>query len=144
MASITWSTPPMQIAARLEGKVNRTEDQLIRLVQGVVDDGADQMRQFILLAVTKTGEERVRSGRGGEAGRYESGTMYDSVESNVSKERGEIVGEFGWLDEFLEYFRIQEEGRGGVPAMHALHDAYANASEEFKAEVHALIRSQFG
>lgn len=139
MASVTWSVSPERLIATIRGRVDRTRADIEDLVRGVVDDGADQMRRFILEAVTDTGARRVASGRGSEAGRYETGTMYDAVDSRVETNGDVTAGEFGWIEEYLRYFGYQEDGTGTVPSMHALHDAWANASERFQSEIRSIV-----
>lgn len=147
MASITWDVQPRQLAARIESRVYNTVDELEALVKGIVDDGADDMRRFILQAVTATGQRRVSTGRGQYAGRYETGTMYDAVSSKVNVDgsalRLEVEGEFGWLDEVLAYFIAQEGGTDRIPPMRALHRAWINASQEFQKEVQKVLRDNF-
>ncbi|MFZ2912395.1 MAG: hypothetical protein WAZ75_04885, partial [Candidatus Absconditicoccaceae bacterium] len=114
MASVTWSVSPERIIATIRGRVERTRADIEDLVQGVVADGADQMRLFILEAVTDTGMARVE--RGGAVGRYEKGTMYDAVDYYVATDGDMTIGEFGWIEEYLRYFGYQEDGTGTVPS----------------------------
>lgn len=138
MASVTWSVRPERIIATIRGRVERTRSDIEDLVQGVVADGADQMRLFILTAVTDTGMARAE--RGGAVGRYEKGTMYDAVDYYVATDGDTTIGEFGWIEEYIRYFGYQEDGTSTVPSMHALHDAWANASERFQSEIRSIIK----
>jgi len=146
VSGITWSLRPREIGARLNRQVDTTASELHNLVRGVVDDGADDMRRFILEATTKTGNDRVASG-GTHAGRYETGTMYDAVDSNVViagiGDRAIFVGSFGWLNDVLNYYLIQENGSSKIDAMHALHKAFINASEKFQKQVNDIVRKNF-
>jgi len=143
MASgVTWSVRPLSIGARITRQVDSTRDELERLVEGVVKDGADDMRRFILEAVTGTGEARAAAGEG-VAGRYLTGTMYDAVGSDVQRSGDRITGEFGWLEEVLKYYLYQEQGTSRLEAMHALQKAWVNASEEFQAQVNDIVGRNF-
>jgi len=143
MASgVTWTVRPLSLGARYTTQVETTRDELSEMVRGIVDDGADNMRRFILEAVTKTGEARVAAGDG-VAGRYESGTMYDAVSSTSYQSGNESVGEFGWLEEVLKYYLYQEQGTSRIEAMHALQKAFINATEEFQNEVNEILRRRF-
>jgi len=147
VSGITWSVSPRQIGARMTRQVDSTAAELHDLVRGVVDDGADDMRRFILEATTKTGDHRVSSGRGSHAGRYETGTMYDAVDSSATTDgagdRVRFVGEFGWLNDVLDYYLMQENGTSKIDAMHALHKAFINASEKFQKQVNDIVRKNF-
>ena len=143
MASgITWTVAPRALGAQITTKIERTRADIEQLVRGVVDDGANDMRRFILAAVTKTGQERAATGAG-KPGRYETGTMYDAVSSDVKTFGDETVGEFGWLNLVLDYFMMQEEGTSRIEAMHALQQAFTNASEQFQLEINQLVRTNF-
>jgi hypothetical protein len=142
VSGVTWSVRPLSIGARITKQVDSTRDELEDMVRGVVKDGADNMRRFILEAVTKTGEARAAAGEG-VAGRYETGTMYDAVGSDVQRSGDRITGEFGWLEEVLKYYLYQEQGTSRIDAMHALQKAWINASEEFQAQVNDILRRNF-
>jgi len=142
VSGVTWTVRPLSISARIIKRVDSTRDELEQLVEGVVKDGANDMRRFILEAVTRTGEARAAAGDG-VSGRYEIGTMYDAVGSDVQRSGDRIVGEFGWLEEVLKYYLYQEQGTSRLEAMHALQKAWINASEEFQAQVNDILRRNF-
>jgi hypothetical protein len=81
--------------------------------------GETEMKRIIDTSTTRTGDERVASGRGASAGRRESNRMYNSVKSSGSQGQAK----WGWLSGYLSYFGEQEYGKGKIQAMHSLRDS---------------------
>jgi hypothetical protein len=96
----------------------------------VVTEGEEGVREVIRTATTPTGEAR-ESAQRGVAGRIESSTMIDAVDSSVTDEGDTIVGRWGWADAKL-YFLIQEYGA----------DEYGVQFEGMNALGHTLERGK--
>lgn len=110
------------------------------IVRKAAHNGAQKMQQFILDAHTKTGDARVARG-GAQAGRYESGFMFNEVSSHVEVlPDGLYRGTFGW-DAAQAYFLQQEYGYGPIEAMHALLQAFLEIREEFLQDVLSAKRN---
>jgi hypothetical protein len=125
-------------------------DQITTEVEdGLREIGADavrDMRERIEKSTTKTGKEAARLGHRPNAGRVRGAaeakgsrpriggkSMRDSVDQEVKVNRRSISLRFGWLNGRPGYAFFQEYGTSnGVPAMHALTDAKANADVKLK------------
>lgn len=125
----------------------RVRDEALIAMEQAIHLGEEAMKSNIKSAVTPTGEARTggvssgpRDAGLGEPGRIESKDMYDAVTSDVSVTLDRIVGRFGWLDGFDEYFLVQEHGSDHTPAMHALLSAFLTASEELYGSMQEIVR----
>lgn len=130
MLRLEWSPPDIDA---LKKGIEQWQDQLLQVIYDAVEDatlhGEDRMIEILESAVTRTGEER--ASRGGHPGRIDSGTMRDAISSGIYETGGRVEGEWGWLDEVLDYFGYQEEGTGRIGAMNALNGSYISAREMF-------------
>jgi len=88
--------------------------------------------------VTRYGAKRFAAGKGRSAGRDHTGAMIDSISSDVKSAKTEVVGHWGWIDEFKDYFGYQDWGTSRVPAAHSLLDSYVQARAKFISRVTAL------
>jgi hypothetical protein len=115
--------------ARLSTAAKREEELLTQIAQEAAEYGAQRMREFI----ETRGTGYVGKGpRATAEGRIDYGVMIDAVKAGKPRktQNGASVS-FGWLDVRREYFKLQEEGFGMVPPMHALLDATIMAREYF-------------
>jgi len=106
----------------------------------LVAESETAMLKRIEEATTPTGDARAAGNKSssrdagfGSAGRIESKDMYDAVSSRVETVNGgsagtDIIGRFGWLDGFEDYFEYQEEGTSTIAPMHALFDTFVEAA----------------
>lgn len=117
-------------------------------MQSIVEKAAEAMRLIIQTSGTgKTWTRPSSSGRTGSSpGRVDTGNMLDAVKWRVSSEGGNLVGEFGWLDNQEPYFMYQESGFSHVGSgewvrgMLALQDASLAAKEEFLTRLANALR----
>lgn len=85
--------------------------------------------------------------KSGKRGRIKTGRMRDSVDSKiVSKNASGVKGEFGWINEWQDYFGYQESGFnhvGGVSVdgMYALSDAAAEVFQDVIDDFDRLIKN---
>lgn len=120
---------------QIEGRLDRLMDGLEEEMELVVREGADDMQRIIDTAVTPTGEARVAAG-GQHAGRRETDAMYQAVKSEVEREGDRtIVGRFGWIDEYKDYFGIQNDGFGNLAGMDAIGQSYAKAEDRLRGVI---------
>ena len=98
----------------------------------VIEEGAGDMHGAIFTAVTATGERRLARGDGGVAGRYETGRMAEAVEKDVYWEDGVLIGRFGWLSDYDEYFSAQEDGTAKIEGMNALGGAFIRGEDRLQ------------
>lgn len=92
--------------------------------------------------ITKHNIETRGTAKSGKRGRVRTGEMRDNVKSEMTKKSDkEAEGKFGWIDQYEEYYGLQEEGFnhiGGVTVegMYALTDAadevWANIVDDVK------------
>lgn len=109
-----------------------------------VIEAADEMRGIIEDAITRTGLERQMAGKG-DPGRIDSGHMRDLVRQALEKPSNDVmVGKWGWLEEFEDYFLYQENGTGprdghpGIEPMHALLESFISARERLQRRLNNL------
>jgi hypothetical protein len=102
-----------------------------------VIEGEALQRENLLLAVTRTGQARVDSGRGLHAGRYESGHMYDEIDSDELIADNVFMGSWGW-PKYEEYFEDQDKGTGAIEAANSLMNSFEIIRLVFRARVAEL------
>jgi len=56
--------------------------------------------------------------------RYDTGLMYNSVDSKIRKNKHSTSVEIGWTRDFYKYFDFQERGAGSIGAMNAIRGGY--------------------
>lgn len=113
-----------QFTARAkEACVQHITDEMIQLGEEL----RDRMRQTLMESFTRTGLERVASGAGQQAGRYDEGDMHDLIDYTLDLEYDteELVLRWGWIDEVREYFAYQEYGTGNIEPMGALQESFS-------------------
>jgi hypothetical protein len=129
--------------ADLAAKLTAHHEGLTRsaheVVETVVDGARDDMKARILAAHTATGRARAASEKGGEAGRYETGEMYDGVEARTEQTATGAVGEFGWFDP-EGHELAQDWGAEGtsIPPAHSLFEAFVAARENLASEIQTM------
>lgn len=140
MARLTWARGGSveKMAIPIRQRRDDLKEQCREALEQAISDGADLVREGLLVAITRTGLERERM-RGGLPGRYETGNMYDSVSDNsgnLTEIAEALYGSFGWFaGDFEQYFRDQDLGEGKIPAANALSDAYLFVREQLRAEL---------
>ena len=103
-----------------------------------VIEAADEMRGIIEDAITLTGLNRQIAGKG-DPGRIDSGRMMELVRSELEKPSDDVmVGKWGWLEDFEEYFTYQENGTEHIEAMHALLQSFVSARERLQQRLNNL------
>ena len=100
----------------------------------IVKDGAEQMQTIIDTSVTETGRRRVENG-GQYAGRRETDEMYQDVKFDVERGKDEVVGRFGWIDDWQDYYGLQNDGTQFVEGMDALGQSFARAEDRLRSYV---------
>jgi hypothetical protein len=56
--------------------------------------------------------------------RYDTGLMYNSVDSKIRKNKNSTSVEVGWTRDFYKYFDFQERGAGSIGPMNAVRGGY--------------------
>lgn len=92
---------------------NIISDASSDLAQDIGDIGVDNIRQGIR-----------RPENPPLTFRYDTGTMYNSVNSKVRRSKAETRIEIGWTRKFYKYFDYQERGTQQVGAMNAILNGY--------------------
>lgn len=112
------------------------EKKYFAAMTSIAWDARKLIQEIILESHTETGKERVRSGRGSEAGRYETGAMYNAVWANVRKAgKGGMSysAQVGWLAGTPGYAVFQEQGtKSGIKGMRALETASQYIEDELR------------
>lgn len=111
----------------------------IAIMEKTVDEGAEDQARALDEAVTEYGQARYASGRGGSAGRNDTGHMIDEIKSGVEVHRNSIIGFWGWDNpdpHDAEYFAIQES------TAQSLWTSFIPTRERFIGRVRALTRSR--
>lgn len=131
---------PQNLIAILERRKREAPIVAAAIVTETVKEAQEIQRDFLNKATTPYGEYRFGNGRGGSAGRNDTGTMIDAIGYEVDKvSKSRIDGRWGWLKGILDYFLYQEKGIG-VPEARSLLDSYVVVRERFIAR----MRAEFG
>lgn len=105
--------------AKVEAYIRAWGDDIFDAAEGIMvhaaDQGAEAHRQFIETTTSKTGQERAANG--GHPGRVETGEMLMDVDHEVEVHRkgdgtGTIVGRWGFIKHYQDYYGIQETAEG--------------------------------
>lgn len=132
--------------ASAEKWAERLESELQDAVEEATLHGEDVMQGILQAAATKTGQERAAAGGNGP-GRVNMGDMSKAVMTNIKVGRNNgTVGEFGWVQGAEDYFLYQEHGNDSeehafnvkFKGMHALHGAFIQTREKFRARLQDL------
>lgn len=88
---------------------------------------AERMQEELLRAVTRTGLARVAAGKGIHAGRYDKGRMHDAVDYDIDVDQEErtVTLRWGWIQEWADYFALQEWGTEHIEAVGSLGTTYS-------------------
>lgn len=111
--------------------------------------GAAVIAQIIKVETTPTGRERAKAG-GGEAGRIDTGALYDSIYDDQFNEAtgsahilttkgGNIQLKLGFINS-PDYATYQEDGTSTIKAMHSLVEGFTVAREVFFDELAKGLR----
>ena len=118
-------------------------ERVVAIMEEAVKHGEKEMAKILDSSgsFTRTGEERVASGKGDFAGRHVTGTMIDSLDSHIDVIPGvdeiTVVGTFGWSDP-EDYFLYQDWGTTDhVPAAHSLQKSFLSTTEALGAAIDA-------
>lgn len=131
---------PQDLIRGFEKRKREIPEKAFAIVSESVKEAEDIQRDFLNKATTRYGEERFGRGRGGSAGRNDTGTMIDGISSDTSRvSKTKIEGRWGWLTGILDYFVYQEKGIG-VPEARSLLDSYVVVREKFLAR----MKAEFG
>jgi prophage DNA circulation protein len=65
--------------------------------------------------------------------------MRQSVTSNVETNGNSVTGTWGWIDNFQDYFAVQENGFGKLQGMHALLGSFVKGRERLRQEITTII-----
>ncbi len=131
---------PQNLIAILERRKREVPLVAAAIVTETVIEAQEIQREFLNKATTSYGEYRYGRGRGGSAGRNDTGTMIDGIGWEVERvSRNRIDGRWGWVKGILDYFVYQEKGIG-VPEARSLLDSYVVVREKFIAR----MRAEFG
>lgn len=126
------------LAYRIDRIPQQFHEQGQTVVEDVTSEAEADMRQFIELAVTPTGERRVEQGRR-SAGRIETEAMIGDVSSEVTDTENKITGSWGWLDGIEDYYKYQENGTEHIEAMHALLNSFLQARENLRGRMKEVM-----
>lgn len=108
------------------------------IVESAVKEGAEVTKFYISNSGTP---------KSGKRGRIETGLMRDSVRSSVPvKTRRTVVGIFGWIKTFKDYFGYQEEGFNHfsgvrVEGMYALTRAGDDMLKKVKKKIEEALKN---
>jgi hypothetical protein len=132
---------PERIAAGLKRRQQIVLEEVEQIVQETVLEAEGLQKELLDRAVTRGGAERFSRGRGGSAGRNDSGDMIRAIDSDTKRSgRTRVEGRFGWLRDKEAYYGIQDFGGNGIPAAHSLLDSFLVAREKFKARMRGVGR----
>lgn len=130
---------PRRTVASLGRIEERLVDAAIDVMAQTVDEGAEDQARALDEAVTEYGAKRYAAGRGGSAGRNDTGHMIDEIEHGVERHGRSIIGWWGWDNPDPhddEYFRIQES------TAQSLWTSFIPTRERFRKRVSALVRGK--
>lgn len=102
--------------------VDAVRQEAVVLLEQAAEVGRDASRDALNLAVTPYGIKRFSEGRGGSAGRNDTGSMLRDLQAlpPVIKSN-EISVKFGWgRGRSKKYYKFQEEGTGKIKAANSL------------------------
>ena len=129
---------------RVKKRADDMRAQSLLALELSIQEGAEYTQDNLYAATTRSGEQRVASGRGQFAGRHESGDMIGSVSNEIRNPRSAVIwGVFGWWgSNFKRYFRDQDQGEGDIPAARALPQAQVRARENFRRRMRDVVRGR--
>lgn len=91
--------------------INGTEQAVLLALDEVGEKSVAKMREVIRNSVSPMGLERFKAGRGRGPGREDTGSMYDDARYRTEPGDGNRISlAVGWINNFQEYYKYQEEG----------------------------------
>lgn len=118
-------------------------DAAEQIVGETVKEGAAMQRDLLDRATTRTGSERFGRGRGGSAGRNDTGKMIDAIDSTSSATSRRAEGSWGWLPPVEDAGKIAAQdfgsSRWNIPAAHSLVDSFITTREQFYRRVKRMV-----
>jgi len=104
---------------RIEGII---QQEAMILAEQAAKIGEEAARKRLDLSVTRYGIKRFSSGRGGSAGRNDTGSMISNLRALKPIVKAEqIIAKFGWgQGRSKKYYKYQEEGTAKIKAANSL------------------------
>lgn len=130
---------PQDLVARIRLQRNEALDGAEQITEKAVTKGAALEKQLLDRAVTPYGEQRMARGRGRSAGRNDTGSMIDDVESRTTRSKTEIKGQWGHLSTVKDYYELQMDGTSRIPAAGALVDSFLVVREEWIDDLRKMV-----
>lgn len=112
--------------ATVKINVARITDAITKEVEVMAEQaakiGQDAARNALNSAITPYGRKRFASGRGGSAGRNDTGSMINDLRASKAVIKGsDVVAGFGWgRGRSKKYYKYQEEGTAKIKAANSL------------------------
>lgn len=139
--SIKWvSSNPDTLIHRIQVRADSITDEMVDIMQVSVEEAHGFQAQALDESTTSYGEQRYGAGRGGSAGRNDTGTMIDRIEHDVEVDGNTVRGWWGW-DEPEDYFLAQEFGIGNPPPALSLRTSFVAEREKITARINQLGKS---
>lgn len=127
---------PQDFSRWAKSKVSNVDKTLDGAVNVAINEGVNAMREMIMTR-----------GVPPKSARYDTGLMFESVDSRILESSPEhVAGEFGWTVEQEKYFVYQEKGfrhyvsGKQIPAMNALRDAFTFAVTVLDKEIKKVFK----
>lgn len=97
-------------------------DELMKTAEQAAKIGEEAARQKLDLSITPYGQKRFASGRGGSAGRNDTGSMINALRALPPVVKaGEVMAKFGWgRGRSKKYYKYQEDGTSKIRAANSL------------------------
>jgi len=98
------------------------QQEAMILAEQAAKIGEEASRSALDAAVTRYGAKRFASGRGGSAGRNDTGSMINNLRALKPVVKAEqIIAKFGWgQGRSKKYYKYQEEGTARIKAANSL------------------------
>lgn len=142
MAKLIWHGGSPE---RLEARIRTTEDRLrpmaLEIVQETVQIGREKQIEALNAATTPYGEKRYAAGRGGSAGRNDTGNMIDLVTTTAEETASGAIGTWGWENP-PDYVLAQEHRIGADGGADSLWKSFVPTREEFYRKVLAAAKGR--
>lgn len=147
MAFFRWNASvdnSAKVGAGLRAKVKifelRLQSRTRSMVQEVLENAEHEMVEIMRHSVTPSGHS---SSRG--VGRYHTGAYHAAPDSRVGGFGGWVSADFGFINEFRDYFEYQERGfyhvRAGrvVPGTESFETAWERAEAAIRAGLRSIV-----
>lgn len=137
---VVWRNNDLrELRTRINLQSRIAADAAEQVIQMTTDEAVQVQKQLLDAAVTRTGAARISRGQGRTAGRNDSGTMIEAIDREVSFEQGRVVGKYGWVNGYQDYFSYQDFGTGRVPAAHSLLDSFVQMRIRFIQRMRRIV-----